>query len=81
MRFAAVTGAVVVLLAITAVMALIDAVRRPASQFSASDRRKSVWVTLNTVGVLVPLLGPVLSIYYLAKVRPQLSDAREAALT
>lgn len=60
---------------VVSLFAVIDAVRRPRSQFQAVRQRKAIWVVLNAIGLLT-VFGVVLSAFYLTVVRPRLSALR-----
>ena len=54
------------------IWALIDAISRPAGAFTAAGSSKGMWVALIVVfWLLTGIIGAVLSIVYLASIRPR----------
>ena len=54
------------------IWALVDAIARPSSAFSAADSSKGMWVALIAITwLLTGIVGLVLSIVYLASIRPR----------
>ena len=55
---------------------LIDAATTPDAAWRAAGQNKVLWLVLQGVGFLVCGLGTILSIVYLAVIRPKLRRAR-----
>jgi hypothetical protein len=54
------------------IWALIDAISRPSAAFTAAGSSKGLWITLIVVfWLLTGIIGAVLSIVYLASIRPR----------
>jgi hypothetical protein len=54
------------------IWALVDSIARPSSAFSAADSSKGMWVALIAITwLLTGIVGLVLSIVYLASIRPR----------
>lgn len=60
--------------------ALLDAARRPEWAFALAGRSRVVWVAAPLFGVLFLLPGLVIAVWYLVRVRPQVSAAEEGRL-
>ncbi len=57
---------------VVSIWALIDAISRPAGAFTAAGSSKGTWIALIVVfWLLTGLIGTVLSIVYLASIRPR----------
>jgi hypothetical protein len=63
-------------LALTA-WALLDAARRPEWAWALAGRRRVVWVAAILFGAMALVVGLVVSLVYLVRVRPDI-DAAEA---
>jgi hypothetical protein len=61
-------------LLIIPIWAIVDAATRPESQWAAAGQRKTLWLVLLTAGSLLPVIGLVLLVVYLASIRPQLKS-------
>lgn len=66
-------------LAVTA-GAMLDAARRPEWAFSFVGKSRTLWVTLNGVGVLFCGLGVVVALWYWLKVRPAVAAVEAGRL-
>jgi hypothetical protein len=66
---------VMVMLLIIPIWAIVDAASRPDSQWAAVGQNRRRWLVYLTVGSLLPVIGLVLLIVYLASIRPQLQRA------
>lgn len=54
------------------IWALVDAISRPSSAFSTAGSSKGMWIALIVVfSLLTGIIGVVLSIVYLASIRPR----------
>ena len=54
------------------IWALVDAISRPSGAFSAARSSKRMWIALIVVfSLLTGIIGVVLSIVYLASIRPR----------
>ena len=54
------------------IWALVDAISRPAGAFKAAGSSKGMWIALIVVfSLLTGIVGVVLSIVYLASIRPR----------
>jgi hypothetical protein len=60
------------------VWALVDAAQRPDTAFRAAGQSKTLWIVLSALGLVVPVLGPVLPVVYLLAIRPQVRAAQVA---
>ena len=61
----------IVMLAIP-IWALVDSIARPSSAFSSANSSKGTWVALIAITwLLTGIIGTVLSIVYLASIRPR----------
>ena len=63
------------------VWALVDAARRPGWVWALAGRRQVVWLALILFGTLTVLLGIVISLYYLIRIRPRLAAIEDGDLT
>lgn len=59
------------------VWGLADAAGRPASAWRAAGENKTLWVALQAAGLVVFLAGVVLSVVYLAALRPRVRAAQQ----
>jgi hypothetical protein len=55
--------------------ALLDAARRPEWAWALAGRRRVVWMASILFGALVLVVGLVVSIVYLVRVRPEMAAA------
>jgi hypothetical protein len=55
--------------------ALLDAARRPEWAWALAGRRRVVWMASILFGALVLVVGLVVSIVYLVRVRPEVAAA------
>jgi hypothetical protein len=54
------------------IWALVDSIARPSAAFSAAGSSKGMWVTLIAITwLLTGIIGTVLSVVYLASIRPR----------
>jgi hypothetical protein len=60
--------------------AFLDVAHRPAWAWALADRNRLVWLAAIGLGVLFCGLGVVVSVYYLARVRPQIAAAESGRL-
>jgi hypothetical protein len=67
----------VILVAIPFV-ALVDVARRPDAQFSASGQRRTTWVVVLALSLVMPLFGLVAVPAYLIRARPRLDRESSA---
>jgi hypothetical protein len=73
-------GLIVLLIALVTLVlpiwALVDSISRPARAFTAAGSSKGMWIALIVVfWLLTGIVGMVLSIVYLASVRPRVRAA------
>jgi len=71
-----VDGVIILVIALIALVlpiwALIDAISRPSGAFSAAGSSKGMWIALIVLfWVFTGIIGAVLSIVYLASIRPR----------
>jgi hypothetical protein len=57
------------------IWAVVDAALRPGNHWAAAGQSKTLWLALLTAGALLPVIGFILLIVYLASIRPQLKRA------
>lgn len=83
MRLALVVGSIFVTSIPLAVSmwAFLDAARRPEWAFALANRNRTAWVTATLVGTLFCLVGVVVSVWYLVKVRPVVAAAETGRIT
>lgn len=62
------------------VWALLDAARRPAWVWSLAEKSQLGWLVAIVFGIFVLVLGVVVSIWYLLRVRPVLRDIENGDL-
>lgn len=62
--------------ALLGVIALVDAIRRPAWQWSQADRSKAVWITALLIGILAGIGGLFAGLAYFLFAQPALKRAR-----
>jgi hypothetical protein len=62
------------------VWALLDCARRPAWAWALAERRQVVWMAAILLGFLTVGCGLVISVWYLAKVRPQIAAIEDGRL-
>lgn len=69
------TGMVLLLAAPLAisVWALLDAARRPRWVWAFTGRSQVVWMSIIMFGILTIIIGIIVSLIYLVKIRPQLA--------
>ncbi len=60
--------------------ALLDCAGRPAWTWALVDRGQANWMAAILCGILVVPVGITVSIWYLARVRPQIIDAEQGKL-
>ncbi len=60
------------------VFAIVDGARRPEWAWQQAGQSKSLWIALQAVGIFLCALGVILSIVYLAAIRPKLVLAEGA---
>ena len=58
---------------------LVDAARRPHHSWTAAGENKTLWIALQAAGLMLSLLGMVLTIVYLGVIRPRVADAAHAS--
>jgi hypothetical protein len=58
---------------IVPIWAIVDAARRPETQWAAAGQNRTRWLVFLTLGALLPVVGVVLLIVYLVSIRPQLN--------
>lgn len=61
---------------VVALVALVDAARRPVGQWEAAQQQQTLWIVLCAVGLVVWPLGLVVGLVYLAVIRRQLQTVR-----
>jgi Protein of unknown function (DUF2516) len=67
--FIALVGIVMLIIPI---WALVDAIARPSAAFSAARSSKGMWIALIAITwLLTGIIGTVLSVVYLASIRPR----------
>jgi hypothetical protein len=59
------------------VWALLDAARRPEWAWALAGRRRVVWMALILFGAMTVLVGLVVAVVYLVRVRPAIAAAEE----
>ena len=58
------------------IWALVDAISRPSSAFSAAQSSKGMWIALIVIfWLFTGIIGVILSIVYLAAIRPRVRAA------
>jgi Protein of unknown function (DUF2516) len=58
------------------IWALVDAISRPGAAFAAARSSKGMWIALIVVfSLLTGIVGVVLSVIYLASIRPRVKAA------
>ncbi len=63
---------IAIVMLVIPIWALVDSIARPTSAFSAANSSKGMWVALITVTwLLTGIIGTVLSVVYLASIRPR----------
>jgi Protein of unknown function (DUF2516) len=63
---------IAVVMLVIPIWALVDAISRPSGAFSAAGSSKGMWVALIAITwLLTGIIGTVLSIVYLASIRPR----------
>jgi hypothetical protein len=62
------------------VWAMLDAARRPEWAFSFVNRSRTAWVAACAVGILFCVLGVVIALWYLLRVRPQVAGVEAGRL-
>lgn len=60
------------------VFAIVDGARRPEWAWQQAGQSKALWIALQAVGIFVCSLGVIMSIIYLAAIRPKLVLAEGA---
>ncbi len=57
--------------------ALVDAVARPSAAFTLAGSNKALWIALIAICTfVVPIIGVVLAIFYLASIRPRVRSGQ-----
>jgi hypothetical protein len=59
------------------VFAIVDGAGRPEWAWQRAGQSKAVWIALEAVGIFVCFLGLIMSIIYLATIRPKLVLAQQ----
>jgi MFS family permease len=59
------------------VWALLDAAGRPEWAWALAGRRRVMWIAAILFGVLTLLVGLVVSVVYLVRVRPEIAAAEQ----
>ena len=63
---------IAILMLVIPIWALVDSISRPSGAFSAAGSSKGMWVALIAVTwLLTGIIGTVLSVVYLASIRPR----------
>ncbi len=63
---------VAIVMLVLPIWALVDSIARPSSAFSAANSSKGMWVALIVITwLLTGIIGTVLSVVYLASIRPR----------
>jgi hypothetical protein len=78
-RTIAVTAVLCIPLAIS-VWALLDCVRHPQWAWALAGRRQVVWLTAILFGLLCVGLGLLISVWYLARIRPIITAAERGSV-
>ena len=55
------------------IWALLDVARRPAWAWALASRDRTTWVATVVFAAILPLIGIAVAVYYLARIRPQIS--------
>jgi hypothetical protein len=78
-RAIAVTAVLCIPIAIS-VWALLDCVRHPQWAWALAGRRHVVWLTAILFGLLCVGLGLLISVWYLARIRPIITAAERGSI-
>jgi hypothetical protein len=78
-RAIAVTAVLCIPIAIS-VWALLDCVRHPQWAWALAGRRQVVWLTAILFGLLCVGLGLLISVWYLARIRPIITAAERGSI-
>ena len=57
------------------ILIIVDAASRPDAQWVAAGESRKLWLALLVVGSLIPVLGVIPLIVYVASIRPKLKRA------
>lgn len=80
MAWAAATGLLFSVPLVLSVWALLDAARRPEWAWALARRRRVVWMAAIGFGVMTMVLGLVVAVVYLVRVRPDVAAAEQGRL-
>jgi magnesium-transporting ATPase (P-type) len=74
-----VSGIIAIVILVLVVVALIDAVSRPAWAWERAGQNKTLWIVLLVVGIPCGLIGLVAAVVYASSIRPRVVAAQGSA--